>query len=202
MTADGSTPVPAACARTAAPNSGPRRGEVAGLTWAEVDLEESYYTIREARYDDDPDVPKSEAGTRTVPLDPITVQVLRDWQRHQFKERMAAGSKWAASGLVFTEPKGSPLRPEWIGARFDTLITKYGLIRRGLQAGKHPAQLAQKHNVPVAAVEVTRVDPLPPIRFHDLRHGAATLSKMSRIASGASFRSLRERALPAAQRAA
>jgi integrase len=174
---------------------------VAGLTWAEVDLEESYCTIRETRYDD-PDVPKSEAGTRTVPLDPITVQVLRDWQRHQFKERMAAGSKWAASGLVFTEPKGSPLRPEWIGARFDTLITKYGLIRRGLQAGKHPAQLAQKHNVPVAAVEVTRVDPLPPIRFHDLRHGAATLSQMSRIASGASFRSLRERALPAAQRAA
>ena len=115
-------------------------------------------------------------GTRTVPLDPITVQVLRDWQRHQFKERMAAGSKWAASGLVFTEPKGSPLRPEWIGARFDTLITKYGLIRRGLQAGKHPAQLAQKHNVPVAAVEVTRVDPLPPIRFHDLRHGAASSS--------------------------
>jgi hypothetical protein len=90
------------------------------------------------------------------------------------------GSQRAASGasskLVFTEPKGSPLRPEWIGARFDTLITKYGLIRRGLQAAKHRAQLAQKHNVPVAAVEVTRVDPLPPIRFHDLRHGAATLS--------------------------
>jgi integrase len=156
--------------------TGPRRGEVAGLTWAEVDLEESYYTIRETRYDDDPDVPKSEAGTRTLPLDPITVQVLRDWQRYQFKERLAAGSKWVDSGVVFTEPKGSPLRPEWIGARFDTLITKYGLIRRGLQAGKPPAQLARKHNVPVAAVEVTRVDPLPPIRFHDLRHGAATLS--------------------------
>jgi hypothetical protein len=38
-------------------------------------------------------------------------------------------------------------------------------------------------------------------RIHDLRHTAAALSKMSRIASDASFRSLRERALPAAQRA-
>jgi integrase len=156
--------------------TGPRRGEVAGLTWAEVDLEESYYTIREALYDDDPDVPKSEAGTRTVPLDPITVQVLKDWQRHQFKERLAAGNRWVDSGMVFTEPKGSPLRPEWIGERFDSLIAKYGLIRRGLKAGRPPTELARRHNVSVAAVEVTRIDPLPPIRYHDLRHGAATLS--------------------------
>jgi hypothetical protein len=43
---------------------------------------------------------------------------------------------------------------------------------------------------------------LPPIRLHDLRHFAATLAQMGRIASGASFRSLRERAVPAVQAAA
>jgi integrase len=43
---------------------------------------------------------------------------------------------------------------------------------------------------------------LPPIRLHDLRHGAASLAQMSRIASDASFCSLSENARPAAQRTA
>ncbi|HTP16345.1 MAG TPA: site-specific integrase, partial [Streptosporangiaceae bacterium] len=43
---------------------------------------------------------------------------------------------------------------------------------------------------------------LPPVRLHDLRHGAATLLQVSRITSGASFGRSRGHALPAAQRAA
>jgi hypothetical protein len=43
---------------------------------------------------------------------------------------------------------------------------------------------------------------LPHIHPHQLRHTLATQAKVSRIASDASFRSLREHALPAAQRAA
>ena len=42
---------------------------------------------------------------------------------------------------------------------------------------------------------------LPPVRLHDLRHGAATLAQIGRVASDASFGSRRERALPVAQRA-
>ncbi len=162
--------------------TGPRRAEVAGLPWAETDLDEAYYTVLETLHNDgdydeaDPDDPKSEAGTRTISLDPGTVQVLKDWQKHQFKERLQAGPTWIDTGLVFTQPDGSPLRPEWITERFDNLIAKYNAIRRGLQAGKSPEQLARRHNVAVEAVEITRADPLPPIRFHDLRHGAATLS--------------------------
>lgn len=89
-----------------------RRGEVAGLPWAETDLDEAYYTVLETGPDDeygDPDDPKSEAGMRTVPLDPGTAQVLRHWQKHQFKERLAAGGTWVDSGLVFTQPDGRPL---------------------------------------------------------------------------------------------
>jgi integrase len=43
---------------------------------------------------------------------------------------------------------------------------------------------------------------LPPIRLHDLRHGAATLAQMSGVASAASFGRSSERPLPAAQHAA
>jgi len=39
------------------------------------------------------------------------------------------------------------------------------------------------------------------LRLHDPRHGCATFLQVSRVASGASFCGLRERALPAALRA-
>jgi len=41
-----------------------------------------------------------------------------------------------------------------------------------------------------------------PLRLYDLRHTFAVTTQMGRIASGASFRSLRERAVPAVQAAA
>jgi integrase len=43
---------------------------------------------------------------------------------------------------------------------------------------------------------------LPPIRLHDLRHGAATLAQVSGVATAASFSRSGERTLPAVQRAA
>jgi integrase len=46
---------------------------------------------------------------------------------------------------------------------------------------------------------LARAAGLPPIRLHDLRHGAATLAQMSGVASDASFCSLRECVRPAAQ---
>ena len=43
---------------------------------------------------------------------------------------------------------------------------------------------------------------LPAVHFHDLRHTGNTLTEMGRVASDALFRRIRERLLPAAQRAA
>ncbi|EFC80905.1 tyrosine-type recombinase/integrase, partial [Parafrankia sp. EUN1f] len=36
-------------------------------------------------------------------------------------------------------------------------------------------RVARRHRRPVAAVQIVAAMPLPPIRFHDLRHGAATM---------------------------
>jgi integrase len=63
-----------------------------------------------------------------------------------------------------------------VSERFDDLIEKDNAIRRGFKDGKTIEQLARRHRVSEAAVEVALTEPLPPIRFHDLRHGAATLS--------------------------
>jgi integrase len=126
--------------------TGLRRAEVIWLTWAEVDLDQGVIYIRETRADEDdhPDDPKSESGDRIVPLDALTIKVLRAWRARQDRERLTCGPAWTDSGVVFTREDGRPLSPQWVSARFEALAYEAGL---------------------------------PAIRFHDLRHGAASLSK-------------------------
>ncbi|HEY1621752.1 MAG TPA: tyrosine-type recombinase/integrase [Streptosporangiaceae bacterium] len=162
---------------------GLRRAEVAGLPWAEIDLDAGTITIRETRPDDevDPEDPKSDAGTRTIPLDAQTAAVLRAWKAQQATERLALGPGWPDTGLVFTHADGTPLRPDWISRRFAMLIGKYQTIRLRLGEGRTAAQLARRHAVSEEAAALTAGVLLPPVRFHDLRHGAATLSLAARV---------------------
>lgn len=124
---------------------GLRRGEVLGLTWAEVDLDHGVAFIRETGEDDDP---KSESGIRAVPLPSAVTTVLRAWRKRQSQERLALGPDWTETGRVFTREDGSDLPAQWVSVRFETLAYRAGL---------------------------------PPVRFHDLRHGAASLCKAARL---------------------
>lgn len=87
----------------------PRRGDLDRM--AEVDLDEGVLHVRDTRADedDDPDVPKSQPGDRTVPLDAVTVAVLRAWRKRQADERLA----WARAGR--TPGWCSPACREWHG---------------------------------------------------------------------------------------
>ncbi|HEX3542778.1 MAG TPA: tyrosine-type recombinase/integrase [Acidimicrobiales bacterium] len=126
---------------------GPRRGELAGLRWADVDLEAGRISIRHTRVVVNAaateSTPKTDAGRRTVPLDDTLTAALRAHRRRQLEERLAWGPAWVDSGLVFTREDGSPLHPESLSTGFERLAR-----RAGLRA----------------------------IRFHDLRHTAATLA--------------------------
>lgn len=122
--------------------TGMRRSELAGLAWADLDLNRRRVHIRQAQVEDALDSTKSAESDRQVAIDDGTVTVLRAWRKEQLAERVAWGPAWTDSGRVFTREDGTPLRPGWISQRFGALIT--------------------------------RAD-LPPIRFHDLRHGAASM---------------------------
>jgi integrase len=121
---------------------GLRRSELAGLAWADLDLDRRRVHVRQAQVDDTLDSTKSEESDRQVPIDPGTVTVLTAWRKAQLAERLAWGPAWTDSGRVFTREDGTPLRPAWISQRFGALTA--------------------------------RAD-LPPLRFHDLRHGTATM---------------------------
>lgn len=131
---------------------GLRRGELAGLSWADLDLDAGTMQVSrqltEVEYQVAEDSPKSSAGERTIPIDDEGGRLLREHRKRQREERLRLGSAWVDSGRVFVKPDGAPLRPSWIGVQFEKLY--------------------------IAAE-------LPPIRLHDLRHVAATLMLAGKV---------------------
>lgn len=123
--------------------TGMRRGEVCGLQWADVDLEESRIAVRRQLgvVDHTPvftERPKSDHGRRTIDLDPTTVSVLRSHRVRQASTRLAMGSGYRDDlDLVFAQEDGTPLHPDAVSKRFGRLVRRAGVAR---------------------------------IRFHDLRH--------------------------------
>jgi integrase len=126
---------------------GLRRGEAAGLRWADIDLDAGVLMVEQQRIANGHLVsvgpPKTAASRRLVALDRHTVRLLREQCRRQRAEQHAAGEAWQDSGYVFTTDDGAPLHPDYLTRRFRHLMLASGL---------------------------------PPVRFHDLRHGAASLA--------------------------
>ncbi|MFF3468231.1 site-specific integrase [Streptomyces sp. NPDC002619] len=129
---------------------GLRRGEAVGLPWAETDLRLGTVHISEqlvaSSYDVWEDTPKSESGARTIKLDSETRKLLELWQARQAKER----ADWEEAAKVWKNT---------------------GLVFTWEDGGAyHPEYLSQ-----VFMRLMKKLD-LPPVRLHDLRHCAATLS--------------------------
>lgn len=137
--------------------TGMRRGEVAGLTTKDLDLDRGAVRVdwtlgvvdNKATWKPRP---KSKAGERVMALDPATTLALRQHLERQGEQRSALDSAWrdrqadwrgeARSGLIFTWGDGSLIHPE----RF--------------------TQWFRDHRAAAG---------LPRIRLHDLRHTYATV---------------------------
>lgn len=137
---------------------GLRRGELAGLRWDAVDLDNRTLRITRTRVlvDGKPvdSEPKTDAGRRTIPLDPSLVACLRSHKTRQGQERWAAAEAWSDAGHVFTDQLGSPLHPDHFSNRFETLCDGAGLRRIRLHDLRHSAaslMLAGGENVKVVA---------------------------------------------------
>ncbi|MFP1627355.1 tyrosine-type recombinase/integrase [Streptomyces sp. 5K101] len=130
-----------------------RRGEVVGLRWENLDLEEREIRVRTQRqrvrgevYEDDP---KGRRRKQTLPLPAICVAPLR-WQRmRQAAQRERAGADWKETGYVFTTRTGQPIEPRNLYRSFTRVADSAGI----------------------------RV-----IRLHDARHGCATLLTAAGVA--------------------
>lgn len=155
---------------------GPRRGELVGAAEQDLSLSRRRLHVLQSQSDDELDDTKTEAGYRQIPLDDETVRVLKVWHKRKLEERMQWGETYQDAGRVFCYEDGTALKPEYLSSRLRILIERYGNIRaRVLKDGWSVDRVAKKYRTTVAAVEVALTLTLPPIRFHDLRHGAATM---------------------------
>ncbi len=126
---------------------GLRRGELAGLRWRDVDLEDGTLAVLNQRTLDAHwnVIVKEPKGTsrRTIDLGPGAVAALRRHRSQTAAERLRAGIAWQDSGLVVVRPDGTPFHPDRLTRMFRALSKQAGV---------------------------------PQIRLHDARHSCATLA--------------------------
>lgn len=125
--------------------TGLRQGELLGLRWGDVDLDERTLTVRTQVQRIEGKLILRELKTRSsravIPLAPFAVAALRKHRARQNAERLATES-WRDLDLVFPTGLGTPIER--------SNIVQYW------------------HRVRIKAS-------IPPRRFHDLRHTCASL---------------------------
>jgi integrase len=137
--------------------TGLRRSEILGLQWPDIDFKTGTLTVRRSlvrvkggyKFGE----PKTKKSRRTIPLPEQVIQKLKAWKAWQSKEKMA----WHALHIDVEPSKKPEFNPlnmvfcDEIGQPLkpDFITTSF---KRDLERAK-----------------------LPDIRFHDLRHGHATM---------------------------
>ena len=133
---------------------GLRLGEATGLTWNDVDLETGELRVRQQLQRVGKRLAlqelKTEKSRRTLMLPDTCVELLKTHRKRQLEERLKAGDNWVETGLVFTT------------------YAPHGKDRKA-GAALHP------RNVLRALYALLEAAELPMVRFHDLRHSAASL---------------------------
>ncbi|MFE9556803.1 tyrosine-type recombinase/integrase [Streptomyces sp. NPDC006703] len=131
---------------------GLRRGEIVGLRWSDIDLDQRTLTVRQqlqrrrgVLYNDETKGRRS----RALPLPAMCVAPLRWHRMRQAAARESAGAAWQESGYVFTTRTGRPVEPR---------------------------------NVHRSFVRVSETAGLRVVRLHDARHGCATLLTAAGVA--------------------
>jgi integrase len=127
--------------------TGCREGEVLGLRWRDVDLEEGGCYVRSTLHRRDQewffDPPKSEKSERWVQFAPELLSILARHRERQNAEKVWAGTKWQRDyDVVFSTALGGPLSARNVVQTLHNLQTKLELRQQ---------------------------------RFHDLRHATANL---------------------------
>ena len=134
---------------------GPRRGEAAGMRWADVDTDAGCIRVErpvllggDGPYEG---TPKTRAGARTYWLDTedtddwtSTNTLVKAHRKAQRKARLRAGADWQDNDLVFCHEDGSPWRPDQVYRRFQVIARQAGLPVITLHEGRHTAITNQR----------------------------------------------------------
>ncbi|MFZ3591502.1 tyrosine-type recombinase/integrase [Bacillus sp. DJP31] len=126
-------------------NTGMRQGEILGLSWDGVNLDEKVLYVKQTLSNDGKTInktTKTAAGMRTIAMPDELVTELKRYKLEQKKHRLQMGSLYTDMNLVNPTSVGTPVIPSNLRRNFNIFIEKANVKK---------------------------------IRFHDLRHTHATL---------------------------
>ena len=110
---------------------GLRRGEALGLAWGDLDLDTHTLIVRQALKREGGvlvlGTVKTAGSRRALNIPSTVADTLRAHRRRQADERLAAGSAWTDTGLVFTTTIGTPIDPANFRHCFAHLCQRAGL---------------------------------------------------------------------------
>jgi integrase len=126
---------------------GLRRGEVLGLQWGNIDMEQKIIYIRKnyimnSGKPELTDKPKTDSSIRDIVITDRIVKELKAHKVRQIERKLQLGAQYHKSDFVCAWPDGRPFNPSHISRAFTNRMKKYSL---------------------------------PDVRFHDLRHSNAAL---------------------------
>ena len=158
--------------------TGLRRGELLGLRWKDVDMENRTVSVNQGLVRTKQglvfQIPKTNKAIRTISIPPGVATELKNHKKLQAEKKLQAGEAWhkeiifltnepELNDLVFTNEIGQPIDPRALTRHFERLIDKINMDIE--MTGK-------KKNWKQEDVEAKK---LTKISFHGLRHTYATL---------------------------
>lgn len=123
--------------------TGMRRGELLGLRWSDVDLDDGSLVVRRQVLvgPGGPYVRDTTKGRRArrIALDAGSVAALRRHRTEQSRDRLLVGPAYADAGWLVAEQDGSVVHPRTFAERFDRLVAEAGVRRIVLHGSRHTA---------------------------------------------------------------
>ena len=138
--------------------SGLRRGEIAGLKWADVDFEAGAIGIARNRVQAGAgtvveNAPKTLSSCRTLPLDEGLISVLKRASARHAGERLSLGEAHADSGYVAVNEAGEPYTPDSLTRMWCKLAKAAGVRPIRLHDARHSCGTAlHLRGVPLAVI--------------------------------------------------
>ena len=124
-------------------DTGCRRGEVMGLKWSCVDLDEGILTIERALlYSPERGIyegPPKNGHTRCVHIAPETQALLKQYREEQMRRKALMGDRWRETGFVFTRDDGRYMDPTAVTGWLAKFSDKQGLPHLHPHAFRHTA---------------------------------------------------------------
>jgi integrase len=104
--------------------SGIRRGELCGLEWSDIDIENHLISIRwTSQYPPGKGIyvkgTKTASSIRTIKLPTVAIDILREYWKWQTLQRLSVGDQWEDCNRQYTSRNGRPAHPDTLKVWFE-----------------------------------------------------------------------------------